>query len=182
MRSSSKNYSFGINELKIFALDLENLLDSDWKIEEIYIDEDRDFGGISIEGHIVVTASHKSGSSYYTNIKQRIIVYDTNETARYNYSQQVEWIFTLNRGVPLSQQIVSYKDIILPSDLTLNVDEYHLACLDSIFSMECGVFFLFDNYVIYLDVYLTRNGIEYLSKVEFFNLIREINNLIEINS
>jgi len=68
MRSSSKNYSFGINELKIFALDLENLLDSDWKIEEIYIDEDRDFGGISIEGHIVVTASHKSGSSYYTNL------------------------------------------------------------------------------------------------------------------
>ncbi len=166
-------------KLAALSLDFSTLFNSSWETVPEYRLGNEDMLGRnrSIGEHVVVGVHHTSNPLAY--IRQHLIVYSSVQTARKKYSEQVDWIFIRNFGVPVSRQIYSYVQLELPSGLVTMADEYEVACLDSGFNVQCGALFLHQNYVIYLDLFTMRNDVEYLTDTELFSIIAAINSRLE---
>jgi hypothetical protein len=75
---------------------------------------------------------------------------------------QTEWVITLDSGVPVSRQPVSFESVEV--SIPLQADDYQVACQNILAqNLRCAGFFRYDNHVAYVDSFLIRNGERYLS-------------------
>lgn len=145
-----------------------------WLIDEPYTEAGEDLAGwhFSITDHTVTSAQNIENPLAY--VRQHIIRYLDAEHAHERYLAQEDWIFVRNFGVPPSVQIFSYRDLNRPEGTHMTAEEYRLACEESTADTRCSGLFLYDTRVVFIDVFMVRDGVRYLSDEDLFRIFRVV--------
>jgi len=164
----------GMNDSQEYLVSLSNFLGSEWETGNSHEERNEDLIGYhrSIVGHSSLNTHHKNNPLAY--IRQQVIIYDTPLEASRRYTQQQNWIFIRDFGVPPTQQIFSYEELQLSNKNAFQADEYFIACLRTPIDTRCSGLFRYDNYIIFVDSYPVRDSIRYLTEdqlISIFDLI-----------
>lgn len=161
--------------IRRFIFDISSYTDSNWTDPELHcLKSKEDLEGVKASVKFQMVNSSFHSVNQLVRITQRIIVYVNPNTSSEAYESQRNWIFTFQKGIPPSNQDFEYNDIQIRQDLS--AEQYHVACIDLELRIRCEALMRYENVVVFLEVILMSNDVEYLSRDDFLNMVMEVDN------
>jgi hypothetical protein len=176
-REVGQKHPQGSDDTQDYLVDIAACLGSEWFAGSIRREKDGDniattdiFGpDRSIIGRSDYSTGNRANSLAY--FRQYVFLFTNESEANKHFDQEREWIFIYAYGVPISHQPFPYRDLELPPEIVFQADEYQVACSNVLINNRCNALFRYKNYVVFVDAFLVRDSVRYLTESDFIAVL-----------
>jgi hypothetical protein len=170
-------------DLRNLVVNIPLVLGSNWSTDGSREPEPlEDFKGrpASLIGRADVEARHTD--NYATFIDHSVLMYTSADSALERYDIQEQVIFYQRLD---GRESYPWHDVNLGVDLS--ADKQHIACKeiipdDSLLDVRCTGLFLYGRYIAYVNMWTTRDGVQYISVQDMERLFSEIASTLPTHS
>jgi hypothetical protein len=168
-------------DLRSIVVNIPLILGNSWSTDgprEPQLLEDLKGRPPSLIGRADIEAGHID--NYATFIDHSVFLYVSAHDARERYDIQDEVIFY---QLPDGRERYFWSNMNITTNL--NADEQHIACKeiipdDLLLDIRCTGIFLYGRYIAYVNMWTTRDGVQYISTQEMERLFSEIDTTLGI--
>jgi hypothetical protein len=178
------SYRDTIPDRERFITDFAPVIGNQWQTSEISNQREDLLGWASslLGSSSMSNYINATGNPVY--VAQHVSNYMGSAQALERYHQFDERIFNYQFGVPPSRQQYPYQDLEFVTSTNPNADESRIACSEvfddsQIRDVQCGGLFLYDDYLVYIDVFTKRDFIEYLTTDDLVMIFSSIDAAFE---
>jgi len=170
------------SNIEIPITDYSFVLGSEWETSSIAIDNADliDLSRYRVNTRSLSNFIHDTDNPVF--VVQHVYRYNENDHAYQMYESFNERVFVYNFGVPPSNQEFSYQDVNLLQNTNPNASKKRIACKEVfentvLRNVQCGAFFLYGHYIVYIDAIIRRDFTDYVSLDQLIDIYSHIDSV-----